>query len=345
MADSYSFAVTGYIGYEERVLEMRNRNRRHTCSREYLDWRYTGEPSPTPPMIFWMHDAEGGVLAMASLIFRPYSVNGERKYFGVLGDISVNEEHRGEGLSTKLFGFMNGLIEKANLPVAFVMPNQVAEKALSSSGWDTVGKLTPRVFVAAPQAKCKSILKINILAKVVCWGLRLSTRAAISRQTRPGLTFKSVNDFDADFQSFWEKFPKRDRVMHDRSLPSLTWRYRRQPHTRFSIGKFFDGNSCVGYVVATIVESNGMCLVSDFLVSDPSLVNPCMALFIRHALQDPKVVTIRVVFVEGDPYARQLWKLTFFPRDSTNVFQIYQPEDEGWKDARNWFITPGDKDA
>lgn len=345
LADRFSFSVTGYTGHEDQILEIRNRNRRTKQSREYLDWRYLGETSPTPPTIFWMRENDGPIVAMASLIFRPYAVNGETRYFAVLGDISVNEECRGEGLSRKLFGFMNNHIRKARIPVAFVMPNKAAENALRTAGWTTIGKLVPRIFVARPWEKCKAILKIDALARLVCWGLELWTGAAISFQMQPGLSLQPVETFDQEFQTFWERLPKAGMIMRERSVSALTWRYRKQPDAKFSIGKFYYRGTLVGYVVSSIDEEKRMCLISDFVVIDWDLFKPCMALFVRRAVQNPNVVTVRIVFTESSPYARQLWKMGFIPRGPVTAFQAYHTIDSRLMNPGTWFVTAGDKDA
>jgi hypothetical protein len=154
-----------------------------------------------------------------------------------------------------------------------------------------------------------------------------------------------VSAFDPDFDKFWQNVPKEDLILHDRSVAALNWRYRKQPGHNYEITKFFKHGQFIGYAVSEITEEDGMCLVSDFIVADPTLVRPCMAAFLRHALKNEKVITVRIVLIEKGEYAHQLWKFSFFRREPLTAFQIYNPADQRMSRPENWFITAGDKDS
>ena len=342
---AYAFSVTSYAGHEEEILRVRIRNRPAAQLREYLYWLYLAETTETPPIVFWMRDSEERCVGMASLIFRPYMVDNKRCYFGVLGDISINEEHRGEGLSAQLFQFMNSHIAQNNISIAFVMPNKAAAHALQSSGWQTVGNLVPRVCVLRPVPKVKSRFKLGPLANLVSAGLRAATRMMISRQIPGNIRLELVADFDSEFQEFWDGYPKSGMILHDRSVPSMRWRYLRQPGKRSTIGKFYQDNRLVGFIVGSVSEENGMFLIGDFLVADPGLISPCMALFLQEALNRPEIITVRIVLIEESSYARPLWKLSFLRRQPVTVFQIFHASGAAMTSPHSWFITAGDKDA
>ena len=345
MESPYLFSVIGYPGNEDRILQMRNRNRPTRRQRQYLDWRYLGEQKEAAPCTFWMHDKSGEPLALASLIFRPYFVDGKKQLFGVLGDISVNQERRGEGLSKELFQFMNQYIERENLPCAFVLPNKAAEKALVSSGWKIVGHMVPLVCVVEPVAKFKKLFRIGFIAQLASFVLRTFARVLIRLQTRPDITMRVVREFDSEFDDLWKTYPKNNLVIHDRSAAALTWRYCKQPDKDFQIAKFYQRGEFIGYAVSDVSEKDGMCLVSDFLVANDKLIQPCMAAFLHGALKNTKVVTIRIVLIEGGKHAKQLWKFSFLKREPTTALLVFHPTDERLQTPSNWFLTAGDKDA
>lgn len=344
MIDQFSFSVTGYTGYEEEIIAIRNRNRDFRQTREYLDWRYLGETTDRPPIVFWIRDSDGKPLAMASLIFRLHIVNARKLYFGVLGDVSVNEEHRRQGLFTRLLNRINEYIIENKLPTAFVITTRQVREILTRAGWTTVGKVAPFICLSQPAAKLPRLFKVPVLGTLASTTLRAIMRLSATWQTKPEISLRNASDFDAEFQKFWDELPKENRILHDRSISALTWRYRNQPGGNYSIGKFYKGESFVGYVVTEMMEGN-VCLLTDFLVASSSLVKPCLAAFLLEKLSDKSISTIRIALVDGSEFARGLWQLGFFPRSEIFFFQVYHPEDECIRDSSKWFVTAGDKDA
>lgn len=345
VSDAITFSTSPYRGHEQEILEVRNRNRISQQTRAHLDWRYEGEQNEIPSVTFWLRDEQGKAAGMASLIFRPYCIDGEKKNFAVLGDISVDKAFRGTGLSTKLFHFINAYIEENKLTCGFVLPNQVAQKGLSSSGWQTVGKIIPMVCVVNPGKKLQKIFKLNSLSKVASKMLRAMLYRKVSRQIDPSISMSQSSDFDSEFNFFWQQLPKAKMVFRDRSAASLQWRYKRQPGAQYSIHKFFRGSQFVGYIVTSISSHDGLCLVSDFLVAEIELAQPCMALFLKQAMRNPEIETVRVVLNEKNIYVASLDQVGFFKRDPASVFQVYKPQEPLIADVDAWFTMAGDKDA
>lgn len=345
VSDAITFSTSSYRGYEQEILDVRNRNRISQQTRAHLDWRYEGEQKEIPSMTFWLRDAQGKAVGMASLIFRPYIVDGVKKYFAVLGDISVDKELRGAGLSTKLFRFINDYIEENKISCGFVLPNQVAQKGLSSSGWQTVGKIIPLVCVVNPSGKLRKVLKLRMLSLIVSKLLRAMLDWKLSRKIDPAISMSSSSDFDSEFDLFWQKQPKAKMVFRDRCAASLQWRYKKQPGANYLIHKFYRGNKFIGYIVTSFSSHDGLCLVSDFLVAEVESSQPCMALFLKEALGNPKIATVRVVLNENNKYVALLEGVGFFKRNPATVFQVYRPQDALISDANAWFTMAGDKDA
>lgn len=341
---AYAFAVTGYAGHEEEILAMRNRNRPVKKTRAYLDWRYLGEKSGTAPQIFWMKDGTGETVAMAALIYRPYFVRGVRQEIAVLGDVSVDERHRGEGLATQLFQFMNRQLRERGCP-GFVMPNEGAQRALAAADWQRVGQLVPRVCALEPIEKFKKAFKVVGLARLASSLWRFITRQLVGFQDKTGFTFEPVTQADAELQTFWEAFPKGQVILHDRSAGALRWRYLEQPQAAYRLGKFRRNGQLAGYVVWNVFPENGMCLLSDLLVLDPAWVRPCLGRFVEHLLPDKTVATVRAVLPEDYEGGQGLWRLGFLERSPIVPLQVYNVTDSFLEQPENWFVTPGDKDA
>lgn len=345
MEESYSLCVSNYAGHENEILDFRNRNRRVKKSREYLDWRYIGEPAVTPPLIFGLPDGTGARIAMASLIFRSYFVNGENCHFGVLGDIAVDQAHRGKELSTQLFRHINTYIDQRDLHSAFVMPNLPAQRGLSSAGWRTVGRLIPIVCLIRPEEKIRRVLRLAPPTKLLSRIAQKLLLTTVSAAIHPNISLRPVPDFDEDFQTFWINLPKEKLVIRDRDLATLNWRYRKQPGQRYSIIKFYNRMAFIGYLIFSISENNGACMVSDFVVRTLEFVRPCMALFMKSALADERISTIRMTLNDKGSYAPLLKRLGFLARKPVTVFQTYNSLHPLMSDSRAWFVTDGDKDA
>lgn len=345
MAETFSFSVTGYAGYEAEILDFRNLTRVRPQNRTYLDWRYTGEKSPQPPRVFWLRDAQGHAAAMASTTFRSYYVGGRPCRFAVLGDLCVQPEHQGKGLMTTLLQNIQTHTPRPDFDCAYVMPVPEAERALAKAGWRRTGELVPLVFMLNPEKKLKRVLKSDGLARAASVPMRSLTRLLAATRTRGHVSMRTVTDFDADFQTFWQSLPKSGLILRDRSLEVLHWRYQSQPGIEYIIRKFCDRETFAGYLVASKDSTDDICLVLDFVVSRPELVAPCMARFLEEAARRPDIETVRIIPNDHCQYVPRLKRLGFVPRKEIESFYTCLPQDKLLDNPAAWFIMFGDKDA
>lgn len=345
MAEPFSFSVTGYRGHEDEILAVRNRNRTTPQTRAHLDWRYTGESAPQAPQVFWLRNSNGEPMAMAALIFRSYFVAGHETLLAVLGDISVESKYRGQGLARTLFQQINVYIASQNLPGAFVMPNQAAEKGLAAAGWKSVDHLTPFVCVTNPAEKFYRRLKSKFLAKAASAATRGFTRRLVAAKIRKDVSMRESKGFDAEFDSFWQNFPKAEMVLRSRHPNILRWRYHQHPDATFSTQKFYAADKFAGYLISHFSREDGVCLIEDFLVAEPNLVQPCLARFLEHALASEYIQSVRIIPNNHSHYLPLLKGLGFVKREPVTVFQIFQPHLSLLNNPAAWFVMAGDKDA
>jgi len=334
---------TGYDGMEEQILHVRNSNRDEAISRAYLDWRYL-QGSSRPPVIFWIQQQDGTTVGMASVIFRRFWVNNETQDIAVLGDISINTELRGQGISKQLFTYINSYIESHDL-FSFVMPNYLAMRGLCSTGWIKHDRLVSYVFILDPAEKLLKFIKIHKVAELTGRIFRLFFKRFYAFKSSMGLSMKVVDTYDSTFDSFWQDLPKHGTVMRDRSLQSLRWRYETHPQGKYLAAKFFHADRFVGYIIYRN-EQDSICSIYDMVAVKDDYVEPMAVLFIKTQLDDESVNIVRIGLNDGNRYGPLLRKAGLIRRDENNFIIIYRLSPDAVISENNrWFNTAGDKDV
>jgi GNAT superfamily N-acetyltransferase len=339
------FLVSGYVESRDEILRLRNANRQIPQNLDYLDWRYQQLQGAPEPVVFWAVSKSGQRVGMASLIFRPYWINGAPKFFAVLGDISLDKALRGIGLGRRLLHFLTNYID-LNFPgiVAFVMPNAAARKSLKAIGWQTVGSLIPHVFLLNPDRKLHKLLKSTWMASRIS---RLYTRAVfqiLSRTIQKECSLQLVDQLDESFEVFWRNFPKGNLVLRDRSVESLTWRFLDHPQNQILIARVNRDRELVGYVAFEIAQGDREVLVHDLIVAKDGDVRSVVALFVLKCLDFENICTIRMVTSDSHPFEKGLSRFGFVRRKSESVFQVHTATDSAVNSCNVWVLTWGDKD-
>jgi len=340
----FTFSITPYKGFEDEVLHLRNSNRDSLQTRKYMDWRYSGQQSTRPSLIFWVHDSGDKRVGMVGMVFRPYIVNNQRHYFAVIGDISLNSDLRGKGVAKKMFEFMNTHIKKENYPCAFVIPNPAAQKSLSSAGWNIEDSILPHVFLINPWEKIYGIIKNRFFSALAGKLFKQFVKARLMLVPYLGITMEHPISFNNSFDSFWKRFDKTNLVIRDRSSAMLTWRYANHPYNEFKIVRFQKNNQFVGYLIYMTNAEETTCTIYDLISSDNKLIKPTIMLFIKSLCLTRQIISIRITLNCRHPYSALLRQAGFFRRVDDNVFQTF-PKSLAGNYVANWFLTSGDKDT
>lgn len=338
-------AVTGYPGHEERVLHLRNVNRKIAQTREYLNWRYRQLPGNPPARIAWLESERGEAVGMAAAIFRAFWVNDKLESVAVVGDISLDARLRGRGLGQQLLmGLSHDLVKHTSNHRALVIPTEAARRSLDTLGWRSAGKLIPYVCLLNPSIRLARILRSKFIGSVL-GVLAQSTLAILSKlQVRNGFSIHITDDFDSMFDRLWTCLPKAGLIMSDRSFKTLAWRYRDHPNSFFRVARFIYRGELRGYVIFKADLAERECTIQDVVVANESDL-PCMlALFLGYCIEQGSVDFIRLVLSECHPYIRKIWRLGFVPRELQGVFQVFDPLLPGSGIIEPWWLTGGDKD-
>lgn len=346
MAD-FSFCTTPYHGFENEVLRLRNRNRSVPQTRAYLDWRYLGQNSQSPPEIFWIQTTTGAFIGMAALIYRPYWLGNKKYELMVFGDISLDREYRGIGLADKFFLFIQEQIHQKSAPCALVIPNKAAGKVLNRSGWHEQDRLVHHVLLLNPQKKIYELVKIKILSYLVNKLYRFLLKIKCKAVRTEGLTLNIISEFSDEFDTFWELFGKENICIRDKTRRSLQWRYTNHPGDEsFSIATCHIDNNLIGYLVYVINADTKTLTVSDLMVMHEKYISGFVKLFIDTIKKNIRIDSIRIILNEGHPYCGQLKKVGFSARKGGQQVQTFVPDKAVTAlDRYQWFLTAGDKDV
>jgi hypothetical protein len=343
--DDFTFSVTGYTGFEDEILRIRNANRSIAQTRNYLDWRYAKSADAPDPVVFWIKSASGDTVGMASMIFRPYLLNGRPLHLGAIGDIALDSSLRGKGLGKGLMLYIREYLDR-NMPdqAAFVIPNEAAQRSLVAADWETGGKLFPYALVRDPGEKLERMLKSSFLARLAGLPVKTLFSLAAKLQVKRGYEIKFVDGPDDSFETLWDTIPKDDMVISDRGAGALTWRYFVHPHKKFAIAKFMKEGDLAGYLIYECSPADGSCQIYDMIVRDRSDLLCMLALFLLRPdeLGNPGIV--RMSLNNGHPFSANLWKLGFIRREEQATFYIHRPAGFPHQGPLNWFMTLGDKD-
>ena len=343
--EDISFAVSSYEGHELEVLQLRNRNRPEFKEQRYLDWRYTCRDALFPPVIFWVRQGERQI-GMAGIVFRSYLINGRVHQVGVLGDIALDKPYRGRGIACDFFHFINEYLKEHSHPLAFVLPNLVAEKALARCGWHTVDEIASFVFLLNPVDKIAARLRLRWLSRVLGLGYRFLNSIRLRSWREEGFFANFPADFDDTVSGLWRDVPKEGIIIRERSPRALHARYRLHPDSaRFRIFCVSRGGSPVGIIVYSVSDDRRQCFIHELLVDNTRVIPPVMALFVDIALNEATIVSLRLTLNDAHPYAQTLKKMGFIRRDTIQALQVLEDGKAPLTGEAAWFMTAGDKDV
>jgi len=347
MAD-FSFCTTPYLGFEDEVLRIRNRNRSVSQTRAYLDWRYLGQEAQSPPEIFWVKaSSTGSFIGMAALIYRPYWLGCKKYDLGVFGDISLDREYRGTGLADKFFLFIRQQLRQKTSPCIFVIPNIAAEKVLGRCGWLEYDRFVHHVLLLRPRAKIHEMVKIKSVSVILTFLYLFFLKMKLRGIETDGLTINTVSEFNEEFTDFLEAFPRESLCIRDKSRRSLQWRYRDHPDgDSYSIVTFRKGGVLIGYLIYSVNGGRTTLTVYDLMVMETKYLRGCIKLFIGFVNENIQVDSIRIALNATHPYCGFLKKIGFSARKGGQAIQILVPGHAGASVKEyQWALTTGDKDV
>ena len=340
----FSCEVTGFHGYEQQILGLRNANRDEPETLEYLAWRYRRSADSPEPQVFWLLSPDRQRVGMASVVFRPYWSNNTRVQTAVVGDISLDTRWRGRGLGQVLLRFMTEYLD-VHFPrqPAFVIPTEAARRALTKVGWVTSGTLVPYVYVLDPTRYVRALVRSGWLATRIARRMRAVERIVTRlRATRVG-SLHLKDTLDESLLEFARRLPPPGGAVRELGPESLNWRYGQHPHTRFTFARFARSGETRGLLIFEDSTLEQTWSIYDLAAKTPADLSTMLTLFVQRAQSAPDLVTLRVTLDERHPCRTHLRTLGFIARRPDTVFQVHSHS--GIAERLAWCVTQGDKDT
>jgi GNAT superfamily N-acetyltransferase len=334
--------VTSFNGSEQQILRLRNANRENPETLAYLRWRYACAPGFPEPSVYWLRSATGERIGMASVIFRPYLVDGQRLPVGIIGDISLEARWRGQGLGKALLRFMTADFERRYPErAALVIPTESARRALQAAGWRAAGRLVPAVCALDPANFLAARLRSAALARALVAPIRVAGRRWVARSLPAHAELHlspSLMDLPGPIPP---QDPESGVATRELSTESLEWRYTRHPHTRFTFATLQRPNEVQALLVYE--EADHVCMIYDLLARGLPQLQGLVAAFVLHILARRELITLRIALDQDHPAWACLRRLGFVRRPDAAAFQVHSAT--GTDQRLHWRLSQGDKDT
>jgi GNAT superfamily N-acetyltransferase len=343
-SSGFSVAVTSSQGFEREILRLRNANRDRAETSQYVNWRYQHLAGAPPPQVFWLLAPQGERIGMASVVFRPYWLNGARVQTAVVGDISLDVRWRGQGLGRLLLQEMTAYLDQ-HFPQhpGFVIPTEAARHALARAGWTAPGTLVPHVYVVDVTRYVGAIIRSAWLTALIARPLRWLART-LARLRAPRDAALILTDAPGEaLQEFLRSVAPSEGAVHDLGAQTLRWRYQQHPNTHFVFATYTRGAEVRGFLVFEETSLEGVCHVYDLAARAPADMRAMLALLILRSLDTPGMITVRMLTDDRHPARRTLRALGFSARRADAVYQVYSRDGSAERCA--WHVTQGDKDT
>lgn len=346
------FLSTSYEKSRDDFISFRNANREITQSEAYFDWRYLNRPCrQLKPIIVWTETVEGRKIGSLSIVPDYYMINKRLCPIGVLGDISVSKEWRGQGIAQKMFHYLSGLGEMNEFDACIVLPNEDAARPLQKAKWQTVSRLERYVKILDLEHQFKRLIKSPVLSKAISLPLNHALKLIyLETYLRPssGYNGELVSDFDGRFDELWNNINKTDIIIGLRNSEYLRWRYSNHPLLKYRIFTLLNNTRLCGYVVF-YSEKDKLFIEDIASLNGKDFGTRLLYYFLRFVRQDEGISSITLKMDGNNLLQFPLFLFGFIKRSHNKKLLIKQSgkseEASSFFDGSRWYLTHRDKEV
>lgn len=339
------FSTSTYEKCKQEFIAFKNANRDAERDEKHFDWRYLERPCELKPVIVWAENGNGKKIGALSVVPHHYSIDNKAYPLGILGDISVAKECRGQGIAKQMFNYLSGLDEIKKLKACIVLPNEDAARPLEKSGWQTVTKLERYVKILDVKKRLKGKVFLEAISPFINSLLKLLSYETFLKEA-PGFKGEVTDSFDDRFDDLWNSFKKDGAIIGLRSKEYLTWRYSLHPTVKYQIFTFSAHEKLCGYIIFHLDRDT--CYIDDILsIKEKKCQVYLLYHFIKYVKKNLSPCDIIMRFNKNDLLKLPLTRFGFIKRPDYMKFMLHLNGGvkkfllEGYK----CLLTAGDKDV
>jgi hypothetical protein len=297
----------------------------------------------------WICEQNGQIIGQQAGV--PYGLKvGDRSYRASwAADLSVRPAFRLHGIGPVL----NTVFTRQNEFTTGIGLNDGAYTMFRRGGWLDLGfvpnYIRPLRLEHLLRRKSSISHRTRTAARLLQPALAWSAAALHAYRRCHGATLERIDGFNEEVDRVWEDASPHYPILAHRDLASRCWRFECAPDAR-RYEKYYlvVGGRVRGYVVLRMGQSDGVPVgrIIDFLCA-PTWLLPLIALSVQRFLSSDAVsVQCRALF----PGVRRLLWLGFVERPSSCHLMVLSGGRRDFgsidlADARNWFVTMGEKDV
>ncbi|MFH1678441.1 MAG: GNAT family N-acetyltransferase [Candidatus Omnitrophota bacterium] len=330
-------------------------------NQQFREWFYCNNPGGGS--ITLVAENKGKIIGHLAIILERLSVNGTIYSAGVAVHLAIQADYRKKGIFKNLGQLALEKLTRSKVTFSLaVFPNDKSRPGF-------LNKLNFSPIVTVPllvkPLRIKNILaritKSPFLAAVFSFLLRPIYHAAFHRynlrRENKGLKILPIDNFGAEFDSFWKLAVVQAGVIQQRDARFLNWRFNQSPGQSYQTMAAFRNNELAGYITTRKADifSLKTGIVMDYLVL-PGAADVFHSL-LKHALDNFRKEGVDLCIaacLKNNIYYRQLQDAGFLtvpaklnPRKFllTGRANLATPDDKVFMDKKDWFFTFGDWDV
>jgi len=323
-----------------------------------LAWRYDGSPhGSTVSFVSRLPSGESVCGYACSPRFAlAKGDESSRAPLGETGDVMTRHDWRKKGLFSALDRACMEETKRLGWPAVFGLPNRRSAHIFLELGWRKVGTVRPWTFLLrdGENARRERAREGRLQGWLVPLGVRKGRGARAKLSERAGNRFhaRALDAFPREVEDLSRAIEKRFALMVRRDAAWLDWRFLKNPSgLHRALGIFDERERLAAYAVVQLPrpgEARGW-LVDVLARDDDALAASISAGLERLELQGAALVAAHAV--DGSWWCERLQEAGFLsPRASNHLFVIAwlndpdHPVARAALDARNWYLTDGDRD-
>lgn len=251
-------------GDEARILRLRRLVFGDTDEQRNTEgyWRWEFRDNPAGYATIWLAVAEGKIVGQYPVKPVRMQYRGHVMLGSICLEVMTHPDYRREGVFEALGNGLYGELEKEDIPVTYMFPN---ESSLAAGGakHDWLHICSPSVFVKPLNAS--RIVERFIANPILAFLVKAAFKPLAGLMFKPNDAFPGESDetrwvdrFDNRVDVFWERVAPRHRITVVRDSTYLNWRYFDNPGRDYRALIAETDDEILGYVIVRCMEQFGL---------------------------------------------------------------------------------------